>query len=67
MDLGGEALGAFKAKQGGCTQIQVSLVRLEGVHTSMCFDRLTRVPSSSTKHQDISSKRFFQNVMQSKS
>ncbi|KAF8559547.1 hypothetical protein OG21DRAFT_461848 [Imleria badia] len=24
MDLGGEALGSFKAKQGGCTQIQVS-------------------------------------------
>lgn len=24
MDLGGEALGAFKANQGGCTQIQVS-------------------------------------------
>jgi hypothetical protein len=24
MDLGGEALGSYKARQGGCTQIQVS-------------------------------------------
>lgn len=24
MDLGAEALGSYKARQGGCTQIQVS-------------------------------------------
>ena len=58
MDLGGEALGAFKAKQGGCTQIQVSPCP-SGTpdQTPMCS---TPVRSSSTKRREISSKRFFQ-------
>lgn len=55
MDLGAEALGSFKAKQGGCTQIQASPC----VHAIECQLKLPAMSSSSTKRQDISSKRFF--------
>lgn len=55
MDLGGEALGSFKAKRGGCTQIQVSLIPLRDA-----LEQTTPVFSSSTNHREISSKHLLQ-------
>jgi hypothetical protein len=59
MDLGGEALGSYKARQGGCTQIQVS-VRLLVYQSDSEYRSITITRhSSSTSRQEISSERFF--------
>jgi hypothetical protein len=44
MDLGGEALGSYKARQGGCTQIQVGDV---DSHRKFISTSITTRPSFS--------------------
>jgi hypothetical protein len=55
MDLGGEALGSYKARQGGCTQIQVS--DIDG-RLSQVFLNFPLYLSSSSTSRIISSVSF---------
>ena len=60
MDLGGEALGSFKAKQGGCTQIQVSryLLRIAREQTWIYFQLLGAVLQRGIRKSQVSA--FFE-------
>lgn len=46
MDLGGEALGSYKARQGGCTQIQVR--HIDGQLPQVFLNSSLYLSSSST-------------------